>query len=86
MDNNIHKKVLKGNNILQNVCHSLESFNHVKLEGFNFIEFDCVDPENLIIGVKQKQTVQGFIGEETFFEDIYNIKINNPTLRELLLI
>ena len=83
----IDKRVLIGNDINEKVCHSLESVNYLKVDPGNFIEFDCTDRENMIIKIQQKHTISGLNEEEeTFFENVYNIRIQNPTLRELLLI
>jgi|APSaa5957512535_1039671.scaffolds.fasta_scaffold79819_1 hypothetical protein len=68
------------------VIHSLESVNYLKVDPGNFIEFDS-ETADRIIKVKQKQNIEGLNGEmETIWEQVYNIKISTPTLRELLLL
>ena len=42
----IDKRVLRGNDINEKVCHSLESINYLKVDPGNFVSFDCCDPEN----------------------------------------
>ena len=54
LSNTENKKILEGNDMNKKVCHSLESLNYVKVDPRNFIEFNCSDPENLIVQIQQK--------------------------------
>lgn len=82
----IDKRVIEGNDSQAKVLHSLESINYLKVDPGNFIEFDS-ETGDRIIKIQQKHTVEGLSGDqETLFEQVYNVKICNPTLRELLLL
>ena len=67
------------------MLHSLESVNYLKIDSKNFIEFDF-STEDKQIKIVQQYTKKGKnSNEEHYFSSVYNIKIHEITLRELLL-
>jgi len=68
------------------MIHSLESVNFLKVEPQNFILFECSD-ENKVISIYNEYNKNTSIGDsETGYQCIYRVKINNMTLRELLIL
>jgi hypothetical protein len=67
------------------MIHSLESCNYLKSDPSNFLMFACAKYEDRQIQIQQEFTRSKAGSEETDFERIYNIKIWEITLRELLL-
>lgn len=71
----IDKRIIEGNDTQHKVLHSLESVNYLKVDPGNFIEFDS-ETGDRIIRIQQKHTIDGMSGDlETFFEEVYNVKI-----------
>ena len=69
----------------ERIIHSLESCNYLKVDHTNYIMFACAKYNDRQIQVQQevsKQNQQG--SDETSFTKIYNIKVWEITLRELL--
>jgi hypothetical protein len=72
---------------LDKMIHSLDSLSFLKVERINFTNFCCQDYNNRIISIEQewhknKNTDQ----VSTHYTQIYKIKINEITLRELLVL
>lgn len=65
------------------MMHSLGSCNYLRVEKTNHIHFRCQFYDNRRICV-QDQYIDEM--DQTNFDDIYKIKVHEPTLRELLLI
>jgi len=74
------------------IMHSLGSCNYLRVESGdrkNHIHFKCQFYENRRVCIQDqyfKKALEDGDREETQFDDIYKIKIHEPTLRELLLI
>lgn len=88
LGSNLKKKVTDqmGNT---RIMHSLGSCNYLRLEKKNHIHFKCQFYDNRRVCIQDqyfKKAVDRGDREETQFDDIYKIKIHEPTLRELLLI
>lgn len=80
------KRTVVDSNGNQRMIHSLESVNFLKVEPQNFILFECSD-ENRVISIYNEYTKVSFTGEsETGYQCIYRVKINDSTLRELLIL
>ena len=67
------------------MIHSLESCNYLKVDNSNYILFACAKYSDRQVQVQQEFSKIKAGSEETDFERIYNIKIWEITLRELLL-
>jgi hypothetical protein len=78
------KRSIKAHNGQEKMIHPLESTNYLKVEKDNYIQFDFAG-ERKIIKVLQQFDKSGKSGQETAFDDIYEICISDITLRELLL-
>tara|TARA_B110000285_G_C14987479_1_gene544584 strand:- start:165 stop:986 length:822 start_codon:yes stop_codon:yes gene_type:complete len=65
------------------MLHALGRSNYLRIENTNHVQFRCQFQENRRICV-QEQFVDG--AGQTQFDDIYGLKISEPTLRELMLI
>jgi len=64
------------------MIHSLGSCNYLKIEPSNHLLFQCQFYDDRKVAVQEQYTdSEG----QTHFEDIYKIKIFEPTLRELML-
>ena len=66
------------------MIHALECISFFKLEPQNYIQFEMSD-ENKIISISQESMKKTSNGDETQYDNIYNIKVHEITLRELLL-
>ena len=66
------------------MIHALECISFLKLEPQNYIQFEMSD-ENKIISISQESMKKTSNGDETQYDNIYNIKVHEITLRELLL-
>lgn len=66
------------------MVHAIESINYLKVDPENFVYFDFSGSKKLIniVQMFQKTTKAG---PETDYENIFKIRINDITLRELLL-
>jgi len=67
------------------IIHSLESANFLKVDPSNYLLFACAKMAKREVQVQQEFMKSGSGGDETSFESIYNVKIWQVTLRELLL-
>ena len=85
-------RVIKDSDGQKRMIHSLGSLDYLKLERRNHIYFSCQFYNDRQIWVQEQyhDKVENEKGEvsngETHFKDIYKIKLEEPTLRELLLI
>lgn len=84
------KRPLVDNSGFKRMVHSLESCNHLKLAKSNFLLFSCAKYEDRQIMIQQEHQIKDKSSAteeyvETGFDKIYNIKIWEVTLRELLL-
>jgi len=68
------------------MIHSLESCNYLKVDKNNYLLFECAKPTEKIISIQQ-QYLKGDRenGEESEFWNLYNVRLHDITLRELLL-
>jgi hypothetical protein len=72
---------------LNKMIHSLDSLSFLKVEPINFLNFYCQDYNNRVVSIEQewhknKNTDQ----VSTHYTQIYRLKINEITLRELLVL
>lgn len=69
------------------MIHSLTSMSYLKVENINFINFKCQNYNNRIISIEQEwKKDKGTSNVSTFYDDIYEVKIHEVTLRELLIL
>lgn len=81
----VPKRVITDDKKNERMIHSLESVNFLKVDGDNYILFECAE-EDRVISIQQEYSLKSAeTGEETQFDKIYSIKIHEITLRELLL-
>lgn len=80
------KRAVKDHNKVDRMMHSLESCNFMKIDPNNYLLFECSQPGKRIISIQQEYT-KGDLkqGEEAAFWRLYNVKVYEITLRELLL-
>lgn len=71
------------NNGETRMLHALAACNYLRIEKTNHIYFRCQFYENRRICIQDQYNDEN---GQTQFDDIYRIKIHEPTLRELLLI
>ena len=81
------KKPLIDSEGLDKMIHSLDALSFLKVETINFISFYCQDYNNRVVSIEQewhknKNTDQ----VSTHYTPIYRLKINEITLRELLIL
>jgi hypothetical protein len=81
----VEKRPLVDNQNQNRMIHSLESCNYLKIDSSNYLLFACAKYSDRQVQIQQEFTKQKAGSEETDFERIYNIKIWEITLRELLL-
>ena len=68
------------------MIHSLESTNFLKIDKMNCLHFEF-SGEKKVITIQQQYTKKNrHYGDQTNFDTIYRININDITLRELLLL
>ena len=79
------KRPLTDSQGLQRMIHSLESCNYLKVDKGNYILFSCAKYSDRQVQIQQEYSKGQKGAEETDFQQIYNIKIWEITLRELLL-
>ena len=73
---NVEKRIIKNNYNEDIVIHSLEAYNFLKHDPTNCVFFDSCDLTNQIIHVQQEYRQKTTnIDDESFFEDIYKIRI-----------
>jgi len=81
------QKPLKDNLGMDKVMHSLDSLSYLKVDPINYINFRCQDYNNRVMSVEQEWSVMGTNGvSNTYYDEIYKIKIHEVTLRELLIL
>ena len=71
---------------MDRMVHSLESVNFLRLDSSNCLLFACTDPMKKVISIQQEY--QKGISDsvyDTEFWSLYNIRLHEITLRELLL-
>lgn len=67
--------------------HSLDSLSYLKIDPINYINFRCQDYNNRVMSIEQEWSMMGTNGvSDTFYDEIYKIKIHEVTLRELLIL
>jgi hypothetical protein len=79
------KKCVKAESGQEMMIHSLESTNYLKVDPKNFILLEFATEQKVISIVQQFTKTSSKTGDETEFETIYNIRVHDITLRELLL-
>jgi len=67
------------------MIHCLESTNYLKIDPGNLIYFEFASEQKIITVMQQYTKQNSKTGEETEFETIQRVRINEITLRELLL-
>ena len=81
----LQKRLIKDENQKERMIHSLESVNFLKVDPQNYIVFQFADEVKIISVQQEFQKIDQKQGEQTDFESVYNIKVFEPTLRELLI-
>lgn len=81
----IDKKEVVNHSGQEMMVHALESVNYLKVDRKNFILFKCAEDEKVIEIQQEFEKQDKVSGEETSYDLVYGIKINDITLRELLL-
>jgi hypothetical protein len=72
---------------MEKVLHSLDSLSYLKIDPINYINFRCQDYNNRVMSIEQEWSMMGTNGvSDTFYDEIYKIKIHEVTLRELLIL
>lgn len=82
----IFRKAIKDNEGNDKMLHSLESMSSLKIDDENNIKFSCQKQDKREIQITQ-EFYRGDVERiepETNFQNLYNVKIWAPTLRELL--
>ena len=70
------------------MIHNLDSSSFLKVDRINFIKYECQDYNNRVISIEQEYKL-GTPGTDSFeskFFSVYKIKIEEVTLRELLIL
>ena len=67
------------------MIHPLESANYLKVDRDNFIQFEFAGQKKVINIIQQYSKQNSKTGDETAYDGIYKVRINDITLRELLL-
>jgi hypothetical protein len=67
------------------MIHPLESANYLKVDRDNFIQFEFAGQKKVINIIQQYSKKNSKTGDETAYDGIYKVRINDITLRELLL-
>ena len=71
---------------MDRMIHSLESVNFLRLDSSNCLLFACTDPMKKVITIQQEyQKGPDETQYDTEFWNLYNIRLHEITLRELLL-
>ena len=81
------RHVLDGNGG-DKMIHNLDSSSFLKVDRINFIKYECQDYNNRVISIEQeyKLGVPGTDSFESKFYSVYKIKIEEVTLRELMIL
>ena len=82
----VEKRAVKDDKGMDRMIHSLESYNFLKVDSNNFLLFECAKHDSRAISIQQEY-IKGDsnTGDEAQFWRLYNVKIHEVTLRELLL-
>lgn len=84
---NKNKRALIDSEGTSKMIHSLDSLSFLKVEGINQVTFYCQDYNNRIVAIEQEWKKNAGTDEETtLYSQIYKLKINEITLRELLIL
>ena len=68
------------------MLHSLDSCSYLKISPSNYLVFECAKLDKRVVSIQQEfMELNDLKTEETSFERVYNIKISDITLRELIL-
>jgi anion-transporting ArsA/GET3 family ATPase len=80
------KRTIVDTDGIDRMVHSLEAYNFLKVDKNNYLLFECAKTNQRVVSVQQEY-VKGDSqsGEEAAFWNLYNVKLNTITLRELLL-
>lgn len=76
-------KYLKDNFGLDKILHSLDSLNYLKVDPANYVNCKCQNYENRVISIEQENVRED---NSIFNTELYKIKLNEITLRELLIL
>lgn len=83
----VERRQLNDSQGLAKMIHSLNSLTYLKLEKINFINFKWQSYDNRIVSVEQEwKENEGTEEVSTNYDRIYEIKIHEITLRELLIL
>lgn len=82
---NQEKRVVLDSSGNERMVHSLESMSYLKIDPENYVLFECAEDDR-IVSIQQEFQQSSQDGEETNFDVVYSIKIEEITLRELLLV
>jgi len=82
----IHRRAIKDSDGTDKIIHSLESMNYLKIDHDNHLNYSCQKHSKREIQIEQEfyHGDLGNLDNHTHFQNLYNIKICQPTLRELL--
>lgn len=67
------------------MIHSLDSLSFLKVEPINFLNYQCQDYNNRVISIEHEWQSRGE-NPQTYYDEIYKVKIFEITLRELLIL
>jgi hypothetical protein len=68
------------------MVHSVDGYTFLKVDPLNFLHFNCQDPANRLVSVVQEWRQETEDGTNTLYDNIFNIRIHDITLRELLIL
>lgn len=70
------------------MIHSLDSLSFLKVDQTNLMNFKCQEYSNRVVSIEQEHTSGSTKSGDrnSFYYDIYKIKIHEVTLRELLIL
>ena len=81
------KKPLTDQEGLQKIIHSLNSMSYLKLEKINIVSFKWQNYNDRKVAIEQEwKENEGTEEMSTNYESIYEVKIHEITLRELLIL
>ena len=80
------KRTIVDKDGVDRMIRSLEAYNFLKVDKNNYLLFECAKSNQRIISIQQEY-IKGDAqsGEEAAFWNLYNVKLHQITLRELLL-
>lgn len=80
------KRAIVDSDGMDRMVHSLESCNFLKVHKDNYLLFECAKTNQRVVSIQQEYIKgEGANGEEAGFWNLYNVKLHEITLRELLL-